>query len=305
MYPSSIEVVRAALSCFFFHPTEQPKPVHTLKLRAFFSNYYPPNQLEGNMNTLVFLKEAVKLPNGFWAPTPLRKIDLGKFSIILAPYTSTELARVISTEIITTGYGRISEDIEALKHLPSENLNDWLGNPISLKDWINDLLNYVNANLTKSTSAGRAIQFYAPQKNSTAHLNWRTLEADSSPSIQSNLYLLRERTTFGQTRYFFGEVKSRKLLRETPDFNFDYIRVQYGIDFLADIKGVYLQFSEEKTTVIRLLRRLPQAENRLITALNVQEGITKTNRDYKFMNNHFQAVEDCLNNLGLSGLRVI
>lgn len=305
MYPSSIEVARAALICFFFHPSREPSPVHTLKLRGFFGNYYPTNQLDEAMTALSYMKEVVRLPNGYWAPTPIRKVDLGKFSLILAPHTTEELARIISTKIRVAGYARTCENEEALTLLPSESLNDWLGCPKCLKEWSINLLQIANDNLTPSTSVGRAIQFYDPQKNYSTHLRWKTLTGLNSFSNSADLKLLRERTSFGQTRYFFGEIKNGKIHREAPDFNFDYVRLQYGLDLMAGVEGTYSLFTDDQTIVLRFFRRLPEAELRLIMALSHQKESKKADRNYELSINHYLPVEACLKNLGLRGQRII
>jgi hypothetical protein len=299
--PTPIEVARSAILSFFFLPNRDPFPVHTHKIQRFFCDYYPQSLLEKTLDSLLLMKEVVKFPHGYWAPTPLRKIDLGNIALIISTQPTGVLARALGSDIQNAGYGRVCAHLGNLTQLPSENFQDWLGSPLDLKAWTLQVLEEARDNLLPSMSDGRTVQVYYPDKNGTSSSRrWRLLSKKSGFSKLYNLNLCRERTSFGQTRYFLAEIRDDAIHFEVSS-NWDFLRLQYGLDALMGIDSFYSRIQEDGKVVVRIFRRLPESELRLFAALGRPYIKNSSDREFEFQLSHFGTVEHVLGKLGLKG----
>ena len=299
----SLEIARAALCALSFVDSHTAQAVHVNRLGGFFKRYKQSgNDLHDALEILKVIREAAKLPGGYWFPAPLRRISIDGGALVLGPHPTEELQRTIHPKITLAGFARVYLDYSSLD-LAEERLEDWMDRPADLAEWTNHIFLKAKSEMKSTIQGSRSIEIYLStdntfkSKKNFPRRRWTRL--DDNLRNLNGIYLCRELAQFDQVNFFFADIQSGKIVLET-EVNCDVTRLTYGIDKNNGNCNTYRLFSTSERVEIELHRRLPDAERRLLIALaTTHESEHSRLSKYTLPMRHFESIKKAFNAIGL------
>lgn len=231
-----------------------------------------PNQLRAALQELDVLGDLAALPNGRWAPAPMRVVRLpatGKY-LLLSGAPTEVLPPAVKAVLTYNGVARLMHNHRAISGLnaPELPIQEWLRLPAeSLADWTRNVLNAVHF----EPPGDLQVEVYAPQlaaPRDDHYFRWRQL----THRMADGRYLARTRLQRGSTMYYIAQVSSGRLEAVgTPNFgDGDVRRFMYGLDLLAD-RPVRVSAKRNRNHWSFTLRsELPRAEYRQFMTIGTE-----------------------------------
>lgn len=296
--PDIVEYARAVLAAFTYVSNEEAREVHVMRLRAAFDRAGFVHKLRYALAVLTLMREVQELSSGYWFPTPIRAVQIGRGALIIAPVPTAELHRHLT--VLRAGQARyVPSYTKGL--LPEQSLQDWLGiEKAESADWTKEILQRAEDNLGPTIDAEGVEYFSVRQLTRQGRLiNASAWTGDGRKALTSErgLVLGRKRITQAYYRYFFGMLKGARL-RQEAEVPADIPRLEYG---MAAIAGAPLSIEHAivgSGSVFKISCRLPLAERRLFAALAQKTGGT-WERTYAIeVQEHCDIVDRTLRNLG-------
>lgn len=219
------------------------------------------------------------LASGRWIPSPLRLVPISgmPFSLLVGCQPAHELPLEAQRALHFFGTFRrivvaqVAPDVEMLAaslHILLQPLTQWLGTPPPTRD---DLLAWMHAAdlapiaQSQSTAASSPeAEAYAPYVDKPQGLRWTPLRHLG----RDGRYLLRQRTSWGDARFTFGEARHGELTAQSGALPRDRIRrLQYALDWQAHMP-TRAEWDRQRGVLV-LHSEVPARERKLLSALGL------------------------------------
>ncbi len=233
-------------------------------------------QAYGVLAELASLGDLSDMPGGRWLPTPLRRVRLSASDrwLLIGGAPTCHIPEALRQHIVQSGcarriaYGDVTDALIA--SLPQQSEVEWSLRPDAPLDrWTADM--FAAASLTNVTVDSSRIEVYLPRKSPTApqYFRWHSL-----PRTLKGPHLIRTRTVYDGYHYNIAEVADGAVRAVgSLSAGCDVRRLCYGIDLQSSAPTTVRVSSWPDVTRITLHSELPQAEQRMFSALGqIQQG---------------------------------
>lgn len=257
------------------------------------------------LDCLTHLGEIARLPHGFWLPAPLRRVPIRQdVALIIGPHATGELERMFGPIRVNYGFGRLAIGRNRCASIPTQDLGHWIGFSESLREWTISHSRHAMISMQKTVAHRGWVEVYTSPMtrghNAAYERRWHAIAAETVKSNQLRArapYLCRERTTFGQWRYFFATLSGGVVVAESSH-TCDFHRFQFGLDLLSRAGSTFSFAVHGTDTTLTFRRRLPPAERKLLAALSTEDPQAGT---FTIETDVFGVVKQTLEDLGLNG----
>lgn len=240
---------------------------------------YSKEQLETivrrTLNRLRDIKDVVELGRGYWAPAPIRFIDVPKNAnaLVVGSLPTYDLNILFGPIIKVAGFMRFIDKFSLLYANPQypvfwQEFGSWIGEiPSNLPDWTRQIMISANEQLRQSADKYENFEVYcAWTKNKLQHYRWLEYE-DFKKTINTNpteLILLRSKRR--PRVFWFGRFSSTVLESEASVSNGIIRRLLYGLDLF------YNNVVEATWTgnIITFNNWLPPEEIQILSAVGME-----------------------------------
>lgn len=294
-----VEYCRGQIAAMSFIREAAAREVHILSIRKSFERAGILSSLRYALAVLDLMREVQELGQGYWYPTPLRRVLLDGRAILVGIPPTNELRRNFQT-VRRAGYARLVDDSE-VRSIPIQELDEW-----TLRE--RDTVAWTKCEVAKARSAigptmtSRSLEFFGILSRAIGGRrvllqNW-TSKADSGGMIASEgLVLCRERIANTYYRHFFAILDGRRVSGEAP-LQADLNRLKFGLAKLAGSPITVLRSTDATTRSLRVFGDLPRAERTLLLALGKRQS-ARYGRTYSFHEADYSAhLEDVIQHLG-------
>ena len=263
----SVESTRMALCALSCEGDNRARAVHTLRITHFARAACPDAQPRVDLEEMIGLCEVARLEAGYWVPVPPTTVDLGGWTMLLAPHPSKELERVLGVQINCFGLARIYKGRMDL-NWPRRTVAHWTRIPADTNIWTQAQLDCHRSELLSTRHEGGRVEFYraAPRRRGQLPRRWLPLSKSADLPTPETLVLFREFDGSRVSRYFIGMQKDGQLTHETP-LRCGLVRLQFGLEMLAGSRQSLSVTQDGTSLKIRLTRALPPEERVLFIAL--------------------------------------
>lgn len=240
---------------------------------------YSKEQLEISIRRILAilrdLRDVVELGKGYWAPAPLRFIDLPNSSkaLVVGSLPTYNLNTLFSPIIKVAGFMRFVDKLTLLDAKPRypvlwQQFDNWIGDiPPDLANWTRQIIKSATDQLQQSAANYNDFEVYCPwDKNKLQYYRWLKYEdLIKTDRFQStDLFLLRSK---GLPRTFWlGKISPTALEAEARVPNYIVHRLLYGLDLLNN-NGVKATWTGN---IITFENWLPPEEQRLLYAVGTE-----------------------------------
>lgn len=268
---ASVEIARAAISALCYASADRSREAHTISIKSAFERAGDPGGYRYGLSALSLVREIQQLPRGFWIPTPVRAVELGEFSLVVASVPTHRLEYEIPGAK-RAGVSRIVPSAQC-SHLERQDFSSWVGHtPTDPRlSTLNELSKLV-AELRPTVQNARLEYFRVDVGRhgygGAPRFRWHTEPGNPLP-IDDSAFLCREQR--GQSGYRFCLVRRRsgKVQEEAP-VSGRPTRLQFGIA-LVEGKPIQIDYAIREATVELIIpESLPKAEYRFIEAIGIQ-----------------------------------
>lgn len=337
MITTDVFLMKEIIKNIICNQTKIDKSIHILKIihetkkviqhLDHMNKFDLSNLIKQTLKQLKYDGEMIELSNGFWTTTKsiLIAINQKQSYYMITSYPISYLTDRFRNSIeIINGHKwvQISIDDEIVNEnfILEESLDNWLNIPKNLHIWGIDQINFLKSRLIEkefrkfeSDSEQRWEIYQSTNQSKNTHQPtiqnkcWVELKASHLENINGYAYfLVRMERIYHTKEYYFLEVKSDKMVRETLLKDFDVIRFQYFIDAYPQILSSKISTSinttqieiDYKQQIIKLNNRLPYGEYRylsVISSSNQKDGFLMY---YTFEDSyHFQEAINLLKKL--------
>jgi len=259
----AVELGRAVMVASAYRTPTSAVQVHVLRLRGAFERAGVIHRLKYVLGVLASMREVQELSNGFWFPTPLRRIALDGCSLIVGPHPTAELRRHFPN-VRRAGFGRFT-DSSVGQALPSQELCDWSG--LTITDtiaWTASVQAAAKHRMGPTVHPDGAQVFCG-----SAQASW-VCDPRLAIKTDSGLVLCRAPMSSDSWRYFWGEIRATKIVAEN-ELTGDLNRIQFGLAALGGRPVPVTVQSRGMLTVFRIPGSLPVPERRLMLALGTRD----------------------------------
>jgi hypothetical protein len=263
-----LDLTRRALCALSGSPEPgSARSVHVHRISHLLRAVLPREGVGESLERLEVLTETIRLPRGYWLPSPVRCVDAHGVQIVLAPHPTSDLRKMLDVPIFVAGSGRVTE--VAPQGVPQQDYWSWTAAPRDTSLWANAMLAELRGRLRETTLDAAGIDIHAapgstgPQSSKEVG-QWVRLSALKTFSGET---LCRARVGLKAYRYFFAAISHGVITHESEVQPRHRARLRFGLDLSngnrhrirVRRKGDALQFE--------LYRPLPSEELRLIHAL--------------------------------------
>lgn len=227
------------------------------------------------MKVLRDLRDIVDLGNGYWAPAPIRFVDIPKSSdaLVVGGLPTYNLNTLYNPIIKVAGFVRYVDKLSLLnsnQHNPIlfESFNSWIGSiPEDLISWTKQIMISTSGQLQISAANYDNFELYCPWKKSKLqYYRWEEYLDFQNSAIVKPKELILCRSKNRPRTYWLGEFSDKVLKMEAKVPNNIIRRLMYGLDLLYD-NAVEVTWSGN---IITFQNWLPPEERRLLSALGVE-----------------------------------
>ncbi len=265
----SIEIARGVLAALSFSTISESQEVHINRLQEQFSRGGFPQLLNQALRTIEDMREAERLDQGYWAPTPTRTVRLNdEISLLLSVAPTKELQRHFP-RAFRAGAARLIET-DSFNHLPAQSLNSWLGHfgektPLWARNLIQASVGLLSSSIIENNLEVFSVNSYPCTNQNKEHPQWLKWN-DKGAATFDGVGLFR--VGLGSYyRYFLGKALNNKLtFLEGPSVQ-DNLRLQYGLASLADRPLTASVITRKDTIFLRLPLQPPMIVRRLLFAV--------------------------------------
>ncbi len=226
------------------------------------------------LNILRDLRDVVELGMGYWAPAPIRFIDITNTpnALVIGSLPTYNLNTLFSPIIKVAGFARFVDKlslIEANHQHPIlwQQFDNWIGDiPSDLISWTRQIMKSANEQMHQSAANYENIEVYCPwAKNKLQYYRWLVYEDFKTINIPTTDLILFRSKSVPRT-FWFGKFSSTALEAEACVPNYIVRRLLYGLDLL------YNNEVEAAWTgnTITFNNWLPPEELRLLTAVGME-----------------------------------
>lgn len=265
---ASVETTRMALCALSYGGNAAANPVHVVRLSNFAHRAAPIATPRVDLDEMSGLCEAVNLGRGYWLPVPPTTVEIGPWTLLLAPHPQMELQRALGIKVDILGLARVHKRKVDLGWM-HRSLEDWTRIPQSTAAWTSEQLDRHRSQLMPTRNEGGAVEFYraTPKRRGEDFRRWLPLARAADISPPEALLLCRERDRARSVRHFMGLQTGGELTHETP-LACNLVRLQFGLEMHSG--GGQRVITERAGSVLRfrLSRPLPPEERTLLAAIS-------------------------------------
>jgi len=267
----SIEATRMALCALSYEGEDRARAVHTLRLTHFARLACPHAEPRTDLDEMVSLCEVASLDAGYWLPAPPSTVDLGAWTLLLAPHPRKELERGLGLRVDALGLARVHKG-RVNVGWPRRTVRQWTRIPADTATWAEAELDRHRIELLATSSDGVRVEFYraAPRRRDQVPRRWLHLQPGAELPPPGALVLFREINAGRVARHFIGMQKNGRLTHEAP-LRCDLLRLQYGLEMLAGGSQLLVAEARGSDLHVRLRRALPPEERVVFVALATLE----------------------------------
>jgi hypothetical protein len=263
-----LEYGRAQVVCSAYLGPTSASQVHVLKIRAAFERAGILHRFAYVLPVMSLMREVQTIGNGYWFPTPLRRVAAGGFELIVGPHPTGELQRHFPS-IERAGYARVAA--AGLFHaLPSQEFQDWLGiDEGNTHAWTLAAEKRAFNELGPTIQAEGSQFFSGSARRGRATLSWTS---NYRLATKTRLGLVLVRAPVGQERwrYLWGLLDGQRIAAESS-IHGDIARIQFGISAAFGSPFVVNVIPRDDGALFQLPCSLPRPERRLLLALGTRD----------------------------------
>jgi len=263
------------------------------------------------MKVLRDLRDVVDLGNGYWAPTPIRFVDIPKSAdvLVVGGLPTYNLNTLYSPIFKVSGFVRYADKLSLINANTNnpilwQDFNDWIGFiPPDLKRWSKQIMISAAQHLQQSASSYENFELYCPwEKSRLQHYRWVEYLNFKSSTIANPKELILCRSKNRPRTFWLGKFSEKALVMEARVPNSVIRRLMYGLDIIHE-NTVEVTWSDN---IITLKNWLPPEERRLLSSLGIDCSPESGRYPimYKINPEWTGLVEDRLISLGLSVRRI-
>jgi hypothetical protein len=240
---------------------------------------YSEEQLEINirriLNILKDLRDVVELGKGYWAPAPIRFIDIPDSSnvLVVGSLPTYNLNTLFGPIIKVAGFVRFVDKLSLLNASPQysilwQEFDNWIGEiPLDLISWTRQIMKSAAEQLQQSAASYENFEVYCPwTKNKLQYYRWSVYEdfKKTINTLPTDLILFRSKSV--PHIFWFGKFSSTGLKAEARIPDYIVRRLLYGLDLLNN-NGVKATWTGN---IITFKNWLPSEELRLLSAIGTE-----------------------------------
>lgn len=259
-----VDFARGHFSALCWAGIAAAREVHVLRWRAAFERAGLLHLWNFARRALDLMREVQDLGNGYWFPTPLRRIAGERLSLVIGATPTRELSRHYPS-VARRGFARVAEADE-VADLPAQPLDAWLG--LSIADsvaWARAELQSCRDAMGDTRIEGPVEYFEAAFGNARRRGRW----TPSPPRAEAGDIVLCRRP-LGNARFLpFMAQRDRngRIVREAPAPN-DVRRLQFGLAALCGEPVAVAVSGCDDGIALTVPMALPRPERQLLAALN-------------------------------------
>jgi len=294
-----IEYCRGQIAALSFVRESTAREVHILSIRKLFERAGVVHSLRYALAILDLMREVQELGQGYWYPTPLRRVPLDGRSMLIGIPPTHELRRNFQT-VRRAGYARLIDDSE-IRNVPHQDLDEWTSAEKDTVGWAKRELLKARSAIGPTMTSG-SVEFFGVTSRAiggrrASLQSWLSKAQLGQITIWDGLVLCRERIGSGYHRHFFGALDGRHVVGEAP-FQTDVNRIKFGLASLAGSPITVLRSADAMVHKLHIFGDLPRAERRLLLALGKRQP-SRYGKTYSFHEADRPAcLEDAIQNLG-------
>lgn len=254
-----------------FVATDTARETHVTRLHDKFDRASIAASMEVAMGTLQFLREAERLDNGYWIPTPTRVVDLGgRHCLLIGIHPTAELRRHFSS-VRRAGAARVA-DADEVADLPKQSIWAWRGHDgLDASIWARTAIESAMQQFAASVM-DESVEAFGTRSSVDATGRrqvpvWvQSSAGDGAACIWRGVGLFRARTAATRYRYFLGRHQVQSAFLEGPPVR-EPIRMQFGLAALQNRAMTIKIAASQDAVSISLPLGAPVALRRLLVAL--------------------------------------
>lgn len=293
--PDPVEYGREVLSALAYVTADQSREVHVLRLRNALERAGLEKTLRYVLAVLTLTGEYQELSQGYWAPTPVRRVPLGTTVMLIAPSGTKELQRHFP-EVRRAGYARILP-AECNTDLPIQELSDWAGLRVANSTiWAAKTVQQGFRALSP-TAAPADIEYFGLQTKGASRKPIWTTDSGRAISVLPRVFLCRSKISPTKFRHFLGQVENGKLIKEAA-IPHEIERMQFGISAFNRTPISVGVDAINEIMIFRVPCILPRPERRVFAAIS-QSAWSRHGKEYRVeTGEHSALLANILRNLG-------